>query len=151
MMKYPRITSHQIKVLEVNCTDTCCLSYAKKKHRRIPRVFECGNAPHVWSEEGKFKCCGQTRPGKVCWSKFSILLPDHLQQEVVKLVGLIAFLMDQLVVLEEYAFSMIMNSRPCISYIPNLRIALGNLCVTKNGAQVMASSSTAPGSSISRD
>lgn len=115
----------------MNCTGACCLSDAKKKHRWIPRVFEYENAPHVWSDEGKVKCLGQTRPGKVCRSNFSILLPDHLQQEVVKLVGLIAFLMNRLVVIEDYAFSMILNSRPCIAFMPNLRVELRNLYATK--------------------
>jgi hypothetical protein len=83
--KYPNITPEQIRLFEECGPGAYSLSGARKKYRRVSNVFEYENDPHVWSDQRTVKCLGQTRDGKACGSKFSILSPDHLNQEVERL------------------------------------------------------------------
>lgn len=49
-------------------------------------MFAYQNAPHVCSDQRTIRCLGQTHEGKVCNSGFSILSPDHLDEEIDDLV-----------------------------------------------------------------
>lgn len=83
--KYPDITPEQIKLFDKSGSGAYNLSGASKKYRRVSDVFEYENDPHVWSDQRTVKCLDQTRDGKACGAKFSILSPDHLDQEVERL------------------------------------------------------------------
>lgn len=61
------------------------LAGTDKKFRRVSRVFEFKNDPHQWVDQRTIKCQGQTRDGTECKTGFSLLSPEHLEQEVERL------------------------------------------------------------------
>ncbi|CUH38280.1 hypothetical protein JSE7799_01387 [Jannaschia seosinensis] len=83
--KRPDLTPEQLKFVEMHGPGAYKLAGASEKHRRISRVFAYQNNPHVWSDQRTIRCLGQTHEGKICDSGFSILSPDHLDEEIDRL------------------------------------------------------------------
>lgn len=61
------------------------LSGADKAYRRVSRAFEYQKDPHQWSDQRTVRCLGYTAAGEVCDTGFSLLSPDHLDDEVERL------------------------------------------------------------------
>lgn len=83
--KRPDFTPEQTKLVEMHGPGAYKLAGADKKHRRVSRVFAHQNNPHVWSDQRTVRCLGQTYDGNICDSGFSILSPDHLDEEIDRL------------------------------------------------------------------
>ena len=83
--KRPDLTPEQLKLVEMHGPGAYKLAGADKKHRRVSRVFSYQNNPHAWSDQRTIRCLGQTYEGNTCNSGFSILSPDHLDEEIDRL------------------------------------------------------------------
>ncbi len=81
----PELIAEQLKLFEMNGPGAYKLSGTKKKHRRVSTAFAYSGNPHEWSDQRTVRCLGQTRDGSFCKSGFSILSPDHLEEEVARL------------------------------------------------------------------
>lgn len=81
----PDLTPEQRKLVEMHGPGAYKLAGADKKHRRVSRVFAYKNNPHAWSDQRTVRCLGQTHEGNTCDSGFSILSPDHLEEEIDRL------------------------------------------------------------------
>ena len=83
--KLPDLTPEQLELVEKHGPGAYILSGADKKHRRVSKTFDYENDPHEWSDQRTIKCLGHTRDGSICNSGFSILSPDHLDEEINRL------------------------------------------------------------------
>lgn len=83
--KRPDLTPEQLKLVEMHGPGTYKLAGADKKQRRVSRTFTYHNNPHVWSDQRTIRCLGQAHEGHACDSGFSILSPDHLDEEIDRL------------------------------------------------------------------
>lgn len=81
----PNASPEQLQLVETHGPGAYKLAGADKKHRRVSRVFAYQDDPHVWSDQRTVRCLGQTHEGKICDSGFSILSPDHLEEEIERL------------------------------------------------------------------
>ncbi len=83
--KRPDLTPEQLSLIEMHGPGAYKLTGAKEKHRRVSRAFEYERDPHVWFDQRIVECLGKTSEGKPCKSRFSILSPDHLEEEIGRL------------------------------------------------------------------
>ncbi len=83
--KHPDLSPEQLKLIEMHGPGAYKLAGADKKHRRVSRVFAYENNPHGWSDQRTVRCQGQTHDGYLCDTGFSILSPDHLNEEIDRL------------------------------------------------------------------
>ncbi len=81
----PELKPEQIKLFKMHGPCAYRLFGAKEKHRRVSTAFTYKNNPHVWSDQRTIRCLGPTRGGTFCNFRFSILSPDHLDEEVERL------------------------------------------------------------------
>lgn len=81
----PDATPEQLQLVEMHGPAAYKLAGADKKHRRVSRVFTYQDNPHAWSDQRTIRCLGQTHEGSICDSGFSILSPDHLDEEIDRL------------------------------------------------------------------
>lgn len=48
-------------------------------------MFDYADQPHVWSDQRTIRCQSLTPGDRICNSGFSILSPDHLEEEIARL------------------------------------------------------------------
>lgn len=83
--EHPHLTPEQLAMFEMHGPGAYKLAGTMKKHRRVSTAFVYQSNPHEWSDQRTVRCLGQKRDGAFCKSGFSILSPEHLEEEVARL------------------------------------------------------------------
>lgn len=83
--KIPNITPEQTRLVMIHGPGAYKLAGSEPKFKRVTKAFQYQNDPHVWSDQRSVRCLGHTSDGRVCDSGFSILSPDHLDEEIIRL------------------------------------------------------------------
>ncbi|MDG1083325.1 MAG: hypothetical protein P8P35_04300 [Planktotalea sp.] len=83
--KRPDLAPEQAKLWEMNGPGAYKLAGARKKHFRVSTTFAYEKEHHQWFDQRTVGCLGQTRDGAQCSSRFSILSPDHLEEEIERM------------------------------------------------------------------
>ena len=81
----PKFTPEQLEVAVKHGAGAYKLAGADTKHRRVSRVFDYADKPHVWSDQRTIRCQSLILGDTICNSGFSILSPDHLDEEIARL------------------------------------------------------------------
>ncbi|WP_143535467.1 hypothetical protein [Roseisalinus antarcticus] len=81
----PEFTQDQLDVAVRHGAGACKLAGADTKHRRVSRVFDYADEPHVWHDQRTIWCQSLAPGDRVCDSGFSILSFDHLDEEIARL------------------------------------------------------------------
>lgn len=81
----PELTSDQLDIAAGHGPGAYKLSGTDNKHRRVSRAFTYQDDPHEWTDQRTIRCQSLTSDGSPCNSGFSILSPEHLNEEVARL------------------------------------------------------------------
>ena len=81
----PDFTPAQLDIATDHGPGAYKLSGSDKQYRRKSQVFDYETNPHEWIDQRTIRCKSLTPGDKLCNSGFSILSPDHLDEEITRL------------------------------------------------------------------